>query len=365
MKILNKYISFTFIKILFSTIALTTLLLICVDLFSNFDSYIQKNISWLNIFILCISLIPQSIILVLPPATLFSVTFLFSQLYASNEIIAFLSSGISLKKIYSKILFVMLLITIFSSIFNENFVLQSKIDREQLRNKLFNINYNFDNTNIGLIDSYNDTIIYANTYIEKDKTLYKVVVLKKDSLNNIIERIDSKTAVWNSNNSDWILYDTIVNSIQGDNVEVKSYEEYEDKSINLEPNLFRNLSSDIQTMLLSSALKYLNIQKKVNLKLWYENMSDFLDRLLKPFSAFLMAIIALSIDYQNKKNVFLFSIFNSVIIAVIYYVVNMVSLIMSKQAIINPFLGVLLPYLVVLFVPFVLNRIKAIPFSRK
>ncbi len=365
MKILNKYISLTFLKILLSTIALTTLLLVCVDLFSNFDSYIQNNISWLNITILSISLIPQSIILVLAPATLFSVTFLLSQLYASNEIIAFLSSGISLKKIYSKILFVMLFLTIFSSVFNENFVLQSRIDREQLKNKLFNINYNFDNTNIGLIDSLNNTIIYANTYIEKDKTLYKVVVLKKDSSNNIIERLDSKTAVWNSINNDWILYDTIVNGISEDNIEVKTYEKYEDNSINLEPNLFRNLSSDMQTMMLSSALKYLKIQKKVNLKLWYENMSDFLDRLLKPFSAFLMTIIALSIDYRNKKNVFLFSIFNSVIIAVIYYVVNMVTLIMSKQAIINPYIGILLPYLVVLFVPFVLNRIKTIPFSRK
>lgn len=365
MKILNKYISLTLFKILISTIALTTLLLVCVDLFSNFDSYIQNNISWLNIFVLSVSLIPQSIILVLAPATLFSITFFLSQLYANNEIIAFLSSGISLKKIYSQILLIMLLITFFSSIFNENFVLQSKINREQLKNKLFNINYNFDNTNIGLIDSFNNTIIYANTYIEKEKTLYKVVVLKKDSSNNIIQRIDAKTAVWNNLNNDWILNDTIVNNINDDNIEVKSFEKYEDNSINLEPNLFRNLSSDIQTMLLSSAIKYLNIQKKVNLKLWYENISDFLDRLLKPFSAFLMTIIALSIDYKNKKNVFLFSIFNSVIIAVIYYVVNMVSLIMSKQAIINPYLGALLPYLVVLFVPFVLNNIKTITFSRK
>lgn len=365
MKILNKYISLTLFKILISTIALTTLLLVCIDLFSNFDSYIQNNISWLNIFVLSVSLIPQSIILVLAPATLFSITFFLSQLYANNEIIAFLSSGISLKKIYSQILLIMLLITFFSSIFNENFVLQSKINREQLKNKLFNINYNFDNTNIGLIDSFNNTIIYANTYIEKEKTLYKVVVLKKDSSNNIIQRIDAKTAVWNNLNNDWILNDTIVNNINDDNIEVKSFEKYEDNSINLEPNLFRNLSSDIQTMLLSSAIKYLNIQKKVNLKLWYENISDFLDRLLKPFSAFLMTIIALSIDYKNKKNVFLFSIFNSVIIAVIYYVVNMVSLIMSKQAIINPYLGALLPYLVVLFVPFVLNNIKTITFSRK
>ncbi len=358
MKILNRYIIESVLKILFITIFLTTLLLLIVDLFSNFDSYAQNNVSMRIIFNITIKYLPEAIIIVLPPATLFSITFFLSQMFYNNEIIALLSSGISLRSIYKPIVIMMLIVSSLAFISNEIVVLQSTLDRQQLKNKIFNINYNLDNTNIGLIDSLNNNIIYANSYVEKNKTLYDVIIVQKDEFNNVIARYDCKKAVYNDDNKDWILFDVVISNIKNDNVEIVEAKTYENRLIALEPNLFRNLSSDLATMQLSSAIKYLNIQKKVNLRLWYENLSQFLERISAPFAAFIMTIIACSIDYKGKKNVFLFSIFNSVIIAVIYYVSKMVFQLVSKQGLINPFIGVLIPYFIVLLVPLILNSIK-------
>ncbi len=359
MKILNKYIIHSILKTLFTTLLLTILILLSVDLFSNFDAYVQNNVSFNQMFTITINYIPHAFIIVLPPTALFSVTFFLSQMYSNNEIIAILSSGISLKKVYSQILILMGLITIIAFIFNENIVLESRIERENTKSQVFNINYNLDNSNIGLIDSVNNNIIFANSYVEKSKSLFNVIIVLKDDSGKITERIDAKKAVWNEENNDWQLHNVIYSTIYDSKVEIEELEVYENPNINLEPNLFRNLSTDLQTMALESAIKYLKVQKKVNLQLWYENVSEFLDRLSAPFSAFIMTIIACSIDYRNRKNIFLFSIFNSVLIAVIYYVAKMIFQITSKQALINPYIAIVIPYIIILFVPFIYNKIKS------
>lgn len=358
-KILNKYVLKNVLQIFLTTIFLTTLILLSVDLFTNLDSYVQNEVSFNNIFLITFKYIPEAIMIVLPPASLFSITFFLSQMYANNEIIAVLSSGVSTRKIYKLILILMVFISFLAFVFNENIALESRISRQQLKNKVFNINYNLDNSNIGLIDSLNNNVIFANSYIEKDKALYDVVVVQKDEKGTIVQRIDSRQAIWNDEKTLWTFNKATISNIENNNIEVSQVERYEDTKINLEPNLFRNLSADMQTMLLNSAIQYLKIQEKVNLRLWYENVTDFLDRLLAPFTALIMAIIACSIDYRDKKNVFLFSIFNSIIVAVIYYVAKMLFQLTSKQAIIHPYIAVAIPYIVILLIPIVLNRIKS------
>lgn len=357
MKIINKYITFSLLKIIFFSILLTSLLLLSVDLFSNFDSYVQNNVTWIDIVKITLLYFPQAIIIVFPPATLFSITFFLSQMYTNNEIIALLSSGISIKSIYKVIFMIIIIISSLLFIFNENVIINSKIEYENYKNDVFNINTNFDNSNIGLIDSYNKNIIYANRYVEKDKTLYDVVVVQKDDNNNIIERIDAKNAIWNSSQNLWTLNDVTITNIN-DEIEIKNVSKYENDKINLDVNMFRSLNSDLKTMYLPSAIKYLRIQKDVNLRLWYENMSDFLDRILEPFSIIIMTIIACSIDYKGRKNVFLFSVFNSIVLAVIYYVSKMIFQILSKQSFINPYFASILPYIIILLSAFTLNKLK-------
>ncbi|MGD1823502.1 MAG: LptF/LptG family permease [Pleomorphochaeta sp.] len=365
MKIITKYICSNIIKILFSTVILTSLLLLSVDLFSNFDSYVQNNVEWSEIARITIYYLPQAFLIVFAPASLFSITFFLSQMNTNNEVIALLSSGYPMKMVYKIITILMFCISILLFLFNENVVLQSKIDYNLLKNEAFNINNNFDNSNIGLIDSLNNNVIYANKYKEENKTLYKLIVVKKDDNNKIVKRIDAKNGVWSQEKNYWILNDVKVTNIYDQDIYIEEFTQLEDPTINLEPNMFRNLSLDIQTMYFSSAIKYLKIQRNVNLRLWYESMSDFLERLLEPFSIIIMTVIACSIDYKGRKNVFLFSVFNSIILAVVYYVSKMVFQIASKQGLLNPYIASLLPFLIILIVTLLFNKIKLFTTSRK
>ena len=64
-------------------------------------------------------------------------------------------------------------------------------------------------------------------------------------------------------------------------------------------------------------------------------------------SPLVLLFIACTISYRYKKNILLFSIITSLGIAVIYYVVQMVTLIMARQGVIGSVWGMVIPMIVI------------------
>lgn len=358
MRIINKYILSSILKILIVSLFLCTFLLLSVDLFINLDSYIQNKISWFNIIKVTILYIPEAILLVFPPSILFTITYFLSQLYANNEMISLLSSGISKKKVIFPILILVFFITIFAFLFEESVSLNTKVERTSLKKELFRDTSELNNKNITLRDRSKNYIIYSSFYKESKKTLYNVIVVKLDENNQIEYRIDSPFAFWNEINKNWIFNEANISFLnEKENIIRQEYKEKEENAtFNLDPNLFRNLSNDIETLEFFSALNYLKQQKGLNITEYFKTSTDFYNRVFSSFTIFVMASIALLLNYKNKKNVFLFAIFNSIIIAVVYYVTRMLFQIISRQGLILPIYGVFIPYVLVLILTAIINR---------
>lgn len=358
MKILNKYIISSVAYVFFITMILSVLLLLSVDLFSNFKSYADNNIAIYKIFQITILYAPEAIMLVLPPSILFSVTYFLSQLYFNNEMIAIYSTGIPNRKIILPIIFLGSVLSIIFFLFNESIVLDTKVDRESIKSELFVQNSNnLDNYNITIRDDVSRYVIYSNYYKEVEKKLISVILVKLDINNNVIYRLDAPEAIWNNDNQDWVFKNVTINELDYNSKEIiqSRKSKFEESEINLDPNLFKNLSNDINTLEFKSAISILKQQKVYDKDSWYINKTEFYDRIFNSFTAFIMIIIAVSINYRNKKNVFLFSIFNSVIIAVLYYISSMFFQILGRQGIIEPILSVLFPYLIVVLVTYLMN----------
>jgi lipopolysaccharide export system permease protein len=329
-----------------------------VDLFTNLDSYVKNDIAINDIFKITILYAPEASMLVLPPAMLFAVTFFLSQLFANNEMIALLSAGISYRKVVKPIIVFGILIAIAFFFISDGLSLTTKVDREAMKEQLFKSNESaLNNSNITMRDDEDNYVIYSSYYREDQKKLVNVILVKQDEKGRVQYRLDSPNASWNEDNLDWVFNDAVISHIASDNSEITQElkSKYEDKAIDLDPNLFRNLSNDINTLELNSALNYLKQQKKYDIASWYINCTEFYDRLFSAFTAFVMVTIAISINYKGKKNVFLFAIFNSILVAVIYYVSKMLFQIICRQGIMHPIYSVLLPYAIVLIFTLISN----------
>jgi lipopolysaccharide export system permease protein len=358
MDILNKHIVSSILKTFIATIMLCILLVLSVDLFTNLDSYVQNDIALLDILKVTLLYTPEAAMLVLPPSILFSVTFYLSQLFANNEMIALLSAGISYKKVIKPIIVMGIFLVIFFFFISDNLSLNTKVDREALKQQLFNSSDRaLNNSNITMRDDEDNYVIYSSYYREDQKKLVNVILVKQDENGKVDYRLDSPSAFWNPDNNDWIFNDVVISKVADDNSQIiqELKSKYEDKTIDLDPNLFRNLSNDINTLELNSALNYLKQQKKYDIASWYINCTEFYDRLFSAFTAFVMITIAISINYKGKKNVFLFAIFNSILVAVIYYVSKMLFQIVCRQGIMHPIYSVILPYAIVLLFTLISN----------
>ncbi len=75
MRLLDRYVLWSILKVTLVTLALCTLMLVGVDLFTNLDSYLQNDVSWGQILRMSGLYIPQAMLIVIGPAALFSTTY--------------------------------------------------------------------------------------------------------------------------------------------------------------------------------------------------------------------------------------------------------------------------------------------------
>ena len=349
MRLLTRHIIGSVTKVGLITLFLCTLMLVSVDLFMHLDSYVNSEVPSLTIFKLSLLYCPEALIFALAPSLLFSATYHLSQMQANNELISLYNAGISYRKIIIPILILGFFFSLLQFGFNELVSIPASRTKKVLQDELFGLRSTFDSRNITLSDPEGRFVVHASNYNDTDKTIRALILILQDSHGRIESRIDATSASWDEQEMTWKLSNVVVHNLDptGQNVDSRRENSIVIDRFDLEPSYFKNISSDIQTMELSAAFDYLEKIRRVNPKLWHETATDFANRLLACLTPLVLIFIACTINYRYKKNVLLFSIITSLFIAVIYYVVQMVTLIMAKQGVIGPVWGMVIPMIVI------------------
>ncbi len=349
MKLYDRYIVQSIVSVAFVALLLCTLMLLSYDLFSNLDAYLTSQVPALTIAHLTVLAIPESVLFAVGPSLLFSATFFLSQLQANNEYICLLGSGLSYRRIVAPILVLALIFSLLQFAFNEQLAIPIGRSKETIEDQIMGLRGSYDNRNITLTDPEGNYVVYAKHYNDNQKRLSQVLLVMLDDSHMLSERIDASFAVWNDQEQAWNLEEVRRQVIDREGLLLKSTEQ---ESLMLEeftlsPAYFRNLSNDITTMDLGTAFHYLKRMQELSPLVYPALATDVAKRILGNLNPLVMLFIACTISYKYKKNVLLFSIITSLAIAVIYYVVQMVTLIMAKQAVIGPIWGMAIPMIVI------------------
>lgn len=343
MKTLDRYIVGSLLRYTFWAVALLVLVLTLFDLFSHLDSYVSRHVAWSTIVRLSLFYIPQAVVYAIAPAALFAATYFLSLLNANNELIVLYTAGIPYYRIAAPILFLGLLFSFAQGACNEAIAIPLTVERTTLANAALGIQKSSDASNVILQDAQGTYVLYAARYYEQQQRISSPLVVFFDDQGQLTERIDASSGWYNGEY--WVLEDTTLYTIDTDGmaVSVERQAEYHDTRISLEPALFRNLSSDIRTMELNSALRYVRQLKTINYGHYREYATDLADRIYANLNPFILVCISCSVVFRWKKNVLVLSILSSLSVAVVYYVMRMVSLIFAKQGVIAPSLAALAP----------------------
>ncbi len=338
MKIIDRYILKSFLKILLFSITAFILIYIITNLIEKLDSFIDKQVPVKMIILYYIYFIPDIIKEILPVSMLIASLFSVSQFARNSELIALKSSGLNLYRILSSIIIFSLFISIFSFFYNEIFVtktnrLKFDIDRIYLL-KLPPAGLS-KRSNISIQDSEN-RILNVGYFDGEKLTAYNINIQNKKG-NAITQRTDAKRMEWVKDR--WILYNGVIRIFTDEAEKLETFTQKTDNTLNAKPQ-------DIGAIQIKP--KEMNYYE---LKIFIEKLKNLGNDTLKwsvhlnqklsfPFSNFIIVMFGISLASAGWRRGTAKSFGISLLICFLYYGVN-VSLgpILGESNILPPLLA--------------------------
>ncbi len=215
MKKLHQYLLKKFLVNLLVAISGWIVIFVIINMIEKVSIFIDNDATLQQFLLFYVYFIPYIISLTLPIAMLLAALFAVSNLAHNNEIVAQLSSGISLYKTLSPVLVAAFIISLLAGVFNEYVVPVSNQNRLELMRhdiKKNPRNQGKFRNNIYLQDT--ETRKMYVKYFNGKKNEGKEISLQTFSEAVMVERLDAKKMIWKD--SSWVLHDASLRKFNND-----------------------------------------------------------------------------------------------------------------------------------------------------
>ncbi len=348
MRIVDRYIIKSIIRMFFSCVLIFAFLYILIDIASNLDDLIERQVPLDILAQYYSTFLPIILVQTSSVAALIATLFTYSQLNHHNEIIALRTSGLNFWRITKPAIFFGIFVSAVIFWLNENVVpeaeaLSSKIKNENMnvsasrsaraRSKITNMTFYGLKNRLYFIDSFD-----PNTY-----ELEGITIVGYDENQNIREKIVALKGKWAG--IAWKFFTCHISEFEGTDmrvpVKVKIYDEklmdiketpqdFLRQNLNVSSMNIEQLYDYIQKFSNSGAVKALN-----NLRV------DLHQKTTLPLSSIVLILVGLPFAMMTgrRKAVTFTSLGIAIIIGFLYYVSNAVGLALGKGGLFPPMLA--------------------------
>ncbi|MDR1866962.1 MAG: LptF/LptG family permease [Treponema sp.] len=348
--ILDRYLIRHFIPIFFVASAMFVLIIILMDLFANLWRYLNYEVAIIEILKVSFYYLPKSFSYALPLSLLFSAAYTLGDLYGRNELTAIFSSGIPFSRFSLPLLIIGIIASVFSFFFDDYVVIPTLKTKNDLSRTLLHQPVSEDNSDV-VIRAQDGTTIYAVDYYDNLKyVLNRLIIIERgeDSINMIVR---APQAVWNG--SYWELSNAVLYRWNDGIFQIEALP-FTDK-YREEPETFRRSSINVEEV--SSAEAALLVRDLRTAGLPFNTaLADYYHRFSFPSASFVVIILSISMGGRFRKNILLMTLLSSLFSAVVFYVMEMISMMMAKLSYIPPLVGAWFPIISFVVIGFVLLR---------
>ena len=197
-------------------------------------------------------------------------------------------------------------------------------------------------------------IIYKADYFDNTSMrLFSVYILLRDDEKNMKALIYCDSAAWIEDH--WELS----NPVQYENLDGEVVMNSVDRnfvSLLVEPpETFRNNTISVEEVNTSQAREYIEHLEKAGLPS-AEEKSVYYKKYAFPFVVFIVVFLAVGLSGKTRKNVLLVSLALSIAAVVLFYVTQMITMLMAKFQTIPPLFGAWFPVVLYIFVSTILLK---------
>ena len=329
--------------------------ILLVDLMMNLWGYISNGASGLTVLRIMALYAPKTVWYATPIAILFAVSYSLSDLYASNELVAIFASGVSLVRFTFPLLVFAFALSVGLFLFDDNVVVPTYARKVVEQDAALNKSQSENNDNIVVIGENGNVVYKANFYDDEAEKLTNVMFVIRDVEKRLERVVRADSAAWSGEKGHWILSGGVQYSLSGGEFVQEGVEDGLDSRFVEPPATFRKNVVSVETVSSVDAKVYIEHLQRAGLP-FAEALSLYYKKFAFPFIVFIVVILSIGLSGKSRKNVMLISLASCISSSVLFYVAQMVTMLMAKFGAISPFMGAWFPVFLFVAVAFVVLR---------
>ena len=351
--ILDRYLLRQVFPIFVAAIGMFVFLLSLIDLFANLFRYLNNEVPFAQIMLISAYYLPKSFSYALPIALLFASAYTLGDLYARNELTSIFSSGIPFWRFSMPLVVMGLFASVFAFFFDDTVVIPTLRRKNELSRHFLHQQPAESNTDI-VIKANNGQLIYSVDYYDyTERILNNVLIIELDDGGNLISHVRTPKASWAGEH--WELLTPIIyfwDETSG-MLRYKSMEptdKYREK-----PEIFRRHAVRPEELSVWEERLLIEDLKSAGLP-FMEAQADYYHRFSYSTVPFIVMILSISMGGRFKKNILLMSLLSSLSAAVVFYVMEMLTMMLAKMAYIPALVGAWFPVMVFIIIGLLLLK---------
>jgi len=344
LRLFQKLLLLEFIPFLILGVLFFTLILVLADIFTNLWQYLNLEVPFGQAIQISFMYAPRALIFAIPIGAMFAAAFAFGNLGARNELIAVFGSGVSLLRFVLPLLALAVVLSAGVFILEDRVAIPITKKSNMISNKLLGKQDSKSRSNAVAISMGGRVIYVADYYDDSTSTLSGLTVIMLNEDYEFFKRIDAQKAAWNESGL-WQLEGCRI-YYYGEDEEILqvSREEYSDELINENPDTFRLDTREIEEMTGKEARAWIAIHKRTGLP-YKVHQAKYYQRFTMALTPFLVVLFAGALGGRFRRNILLVSLLASLAMSSVWYIVRMISTLLSELGILTPIAGSVIPYL--------------------
>jgi lipopolysaccharide export system permease protein len=336
--ILDRYLIRQFLPVFLVAVMMFVMLLSLIDVFSNLWRYLNYEVPFSQILLVCYYYLPKSISYATPISLLFAAAYTLGDLYARNELTSIFSSGIPFWRFSASLLVIGAVVSLFSFFFQDQIVVPTFKKKNDLNRQLLHQQRTDSNSDI-VIKARNGKLIYSIDYFDDSSiSLNGVSIIEQSDTGEFLSLIRASRAVWTGEY--WSFSNAIIYSWEDGFLRAKALEAT--NAYQEDPEIFKRRAVDAEDLPVKDAAGLVRDLKSAGLP-FISALADYYHRFSFSAVPFVVMILSISMGGRFKKNILLMSLLASLGSSVVFYVMEMISMMMARLGYIPPIVGAWFP----------------------
>ncbi|MDR1127352.1 MAG: LptF/LptG family permease [Treponema sp.] len=343
--ILDRYLVRQFLPIFIIASFMFVMIIVLLDLFTNLWRYLNNQVSIKEILAVSYYYIPKSFSYALPVSLLFASAYTLGDLYGRNELTAIFSSGIPFLRFSLPLVIIGLGASFFAFNFDDKVVIPTLKTKNDMARRLLHQSTTENNSDIVIKAKGGDLIYLVDYYDYKQFVLNGLTIVEQNEDGTFASLARAPKAKWNGEY--WELTDAVVYKWDREFLRASALED--STAYDEDPETFRRNAVKPEELPSREIGFLVNDLKNAGLP-FISAQADYYHRYSFSAVSFIVMILSISMGGRFRKNILLMTLLSSLMSAVVFYVMDMVTMMMARLDYIPTFVGAWLPVLTFLII---------------